>query len=131
MPDHAEPAILPEPSQAVTELPGSLRIVALLALTGHDRREICHLLRIQDEALRQRLCALRRRLGEVEAGEPVADFVRLDAGLAIGTLRRALLPAVRLGGASFGSYDPDGHLFTVRISGRGPHKMPGGGNRAL
>src|SRR5690554_2989683 len=38
----------------------SFRIVALLALTGHGRAEIRHLLRISDEALRQRIAGLRR-----------------------------------------------------------------------
>lgn len=131
VPDHAEPAVLPEPWRAVTALPRGLRIVALLILTGHNRGEICHLLRIADETLRQRLCALRRKLGEIEAGEPLAEFAWLNESLATGVLRRALLPVVRLGEASFGSHDPDGHLFTVKISGSGPHKMPGGGNRAL
>jgi DNA-directed RNA polymerase specialized sigma24 family protein len=128
VPDHAEPAALPEPWRAVTVLPGGLRIVALLILTGHNRAEICHLLRITDETLRQRVCALKRKLGGAQAGEPLAEFTKLDGGLAAGALRRALLPVVRLGGASFGSYDPDGHLFAVKIVGRAPHKTPAGGN---
>lgn len=131
VPDQTGPAALPEPWKAVTALPRGLRIVALLILTGHNRAEICHLLRIADETLRQRLCALRRKLGEGEGGEPLTEFVRLNESLAAGALRRVLLPAVRQSGASFGSYDPDGHLFTVKISGHGAHKMPGGGNQAL
>jgi len=128
VPDHAEPVALPEPWISVAALPKSLRIVALLILTGHNRAEICHLLRIADETLRQRLCALRRKLGGVRAGEPLAEFTMLTGGLAAGALRRALLPVVKMGGASFGSYDPDGHLFAVKIVGRTAHKTPDGGN---
>lgn len=128
VPDHSEPPSLPEPWKAVAALPRGLRIVALLILTGHNRVEICHLLRIPDETLRQRLSALRRKLDAAQAGEPLADFARLDGGLSAGALRRALLPAVRLGGASFASYDPDGHLFAVKIVGQRPHKMPDDGN---
>jgi DNA-directed RNA polymerase specialized sigma24 family protein len=128
MPDHIEPPSLPEPWKAVAALPRGLRIVALLILTGHNRVEICHLLRIPDETLRQRLSSLRRKLGTAQAGEPLADFTRLEGGLSAGALRRALLPAVKLGGACFASYDPDGHLFAVKIVGRNPHKMTDDGN---
>lgn len=126
--DHAEPVALSEPWTSVSALPKSLRIVALLVITGHNRAEIRHLLCITDETLRQRVCALRRKLGEAQAGQPLAEFTKLDGGLAAGALRRALLPVVKLGGASFGSYDPDGHLFAVKIVGPAPHKPPDGGN---
>lgn len=128
VPDLAEPVALPEPWTSVSALPKSLRIVALLVLTGHNRAEICHLLRITDETLRQRVCALRRKLSAAPTGESPAEFTKLDGGLAAGALRRALLPVVKRGGASFGSYDPDGHLFAVKIVGRAPHKTPDGGN---
>lgn len=128
VPDHVEPAPLPEPWKAVAALPRGLRIVALLILTGHNRVEICHLLRIPDETLRQRLSALRRKLDAAPAGEPLADFARLDGGLSAGALRRSLLPVVRLGGASFASHDPDGHLFAVKIVRQRPHKLADGGN---
>ena len=128
--DHAEPVTLPEPWTSVAALPKSLRIVALLVLTGHNRAEICHLLRIADETLRQRVCALKRKLGAASGEEPLAEFAGLDGGLAAGALRRALLPVVKLGGAAFGSHDPDGHLFAVKIVGPAPHKIPDGGNQA-
>lgn len=127
-PDVAPAEDLPEPWKAVAALPRGQRIVAFLILTGHNRAEICHLLRIPDETLRQRLTALKRRLARMEPGAPVAEFTRLNGGLAAGALRRALLPAMQRGLASFGSYDPDGHLFTVKIVNDAPHKMPGGGN---
>ncbi len=47
----------PVVAELVTGLPQSLRVVALLALTGHSRREIAYLLGINDTALRQRLTA--------------------------------------------------------------------------
>lgn len=100
---------------------------ALLRLARH-RAEICHLLRIADETLRQRLTALKRKLARMETIEPLAEFSQLSAALASGALRRALLPATRLSRAAFGSYDPDGHLFIVKIIGDGPHKPPGRGN---
>lgn len=128
LPDRAEAPLLAEPWKTVAGLPKGLRIVALLILTGHNRAEICHLLRIADETLRQRLSVLKRKLGQAEAGEPSAEFTQLNGGLAVGALRRALLPAIRHGETSFGSYDPDGHLFIVKIIGVGPHKSPGRGN---
>lgn len=129
VPDHQEAARLHEPWKAVADLPRGQRIVALLILTGHNRAEICHLLRIPDEALRQRLSALKRKLGQAEAGEPLAEFTQLNGNLAAGALRRALLPVMRRGEASFGSYDPDGHLFAVKIIKTPPHKAPGRGNQ--
>lgn len=127
-PDFQEAAPLPAQWKAVAALPSGQRVVALLILTGHNRAEICHLLRITDEVLRQRLSALKRKLGQAEAGEPLAEFTRLNGNLAAGALRRALLPVMQRSAASFGSYDPDGHLFAVKIIRTPPHKMPGRGN---
>lgn len=126
--DVAPAEALPEPWKAVATLPRGQRIVAVLILTGHNRAEICHLLRIPDETLRQRLTALKRTLAALEPGEPVVEFTRLNGGLAAGALRRALLPAMQRGVATFGSYDPDGHLFAVKIVKDPPHKLHGGGN---
>ncbi|QIG47977.1 hypothetical protein G5V57_09755 [Nordella sp. HKS 07] len=128
VPDVAQADALPEPWKAVAALPRGQRIVALLILTGHTRAEICHLLRIADETLRQRLAALKRKLAEIGPREPLVEFTRLNGGLAAGALRRAHLPAIQRGQASFGSYDPDGHLFTVKIVKDRPHKSRGSGN---
>lgn len=114
---------LPPPWPVIAALAPALRIVALLILTGHNRAEIAHLLRLSDEALRQRISALRRKL---KTEKPVLEFTGLAGGLAFGALRQALLPATRA--AHLGSHDPDGHLFTVKIIGTGPHKNPGRGN---
>ncbi|MGE0240097.1 MAG: RNA polymerase sigma factor [Parvibaculaceae bacterium] len=117
-----------EPWPAVAGLPSALRIVALLILTGHNRAEIAHLLRIPDTTLRQRLSALRRKLAEAGTDRPSAEFAGLGGPLAFGALRRALLPVLREGDAHLGSHDPDGHLFIVKIAESGAHKNPGRGN---
>ena len=84
-------------------LPLSLRRVAQLALSGHDRREIAWLLGLRDDTLRQRISALRQRLSSLE--RDLVGFA-LDAGptaspseenplpWTIDLLRRALLPVV-------------------------------------
>jgi RNA polymerase sigma-70 factor (ECF subfamily) len=89
-------------------LPPSLRPVAELALSGHDRREIAWLLGITDVTLRQRIAALRRRI-------PTETPVRAhedDLALPLGLIRRALLPVV-LAQAGTGAHDPDGHLLVL------------------
>lgn len=97
----------------VAKLPRGLRIVALLALSGHDRREISYLLDIPDTALRQRIHALRRRLG----GAGVPDGLPgLGSDLAYGRIRQALRPPLHRHSGVFASHDPDGHLFVVRRS---------------
>jgi DNA-directed RNA polymerase specialized sigma24 family protein len=123
-----ENAGLPPPWPAIAGLSSALRIVALLILTGHNRAEICHLLRISDETLRQRLAALRRRLQTQEPEGPLAEFTGLAEGFAFGSVRRALLPAMRDGKAHLGSHDPDGHLFIARIASDGAHKKRLHGN---
>jgi DNA-directed RNA polymerase specialized sigma24 family protein len=111
-------------------LPLSLRRVAQLALSGHDRQEIAWLLGLRDEALRQRISALRRRLSDLD--RDVVGFA-LDAGRVapndgcatprwtVDLLRRALLPVARLSRGA-GVSDPDGHLMV--LSAPGPGKIP-------
>lgn len=94
-------------------LPPALKSVAALALSGHDRREIAYLLRLDDVTLRQRISTLGKRLRaaglELPQGTP-----GLGLSLAYGRIRDALLPALLREGGVFASHDPDGHLFIVR-----------------
>ena len=97
------------------DLPPALKIVAALALSGHSRREVGYLLRLNDTALRQRVSALKRRLAArglaMPAGTP---GLRLD--LSYGRIRDALLPKLVNEGGLFASHDPDGHLFIIRLA---------------
>src|SRR5437868_11204223 len=90
LPDRAEAPLLAEPWKTVAGLPKGLRIVALLILTGHNRAEICNLLRIADETLRQRLSVLKRKLGQAEAGEPFAEFTQMKGGFAVVAMWRGV-----------------------------------------
>ena len=92
----------------IQALPPSLRRVAELALSGLDREEIAWVLGVSDVTLRQRISALRKRLGEI--GEAPAAAPALD--LPLGLIRRALLPVVRVTDAP-GTHDPDGHLLVL------------------
>jgi DNA-directed RNA polymerase specialized sigma24 family protein len=90
------------------DLPPALRLTALLAVSGHTRREIGWLLNLSDTALRQRISQLKRALADAPA--PDAS----PAGsLAFGRIRRALLGPARRENAFLASHDPDGHLFVV------------------
>jgi RNA polymerase sigma-70 factor (ECF subfamily) len=95
-------------------LPPSLRPVAELALSGHNRREIAWLLRLTDGTLRQRIAALRRRIPAASAVRPSEEDAALI--LPLGLIRRALLPVV-VAQKGTGAYDPDGHLLV--LAGRG------------
>lgn len=125
----AETGAQSDPSQraAIGQLPRSLRIVLLLALSGHTRGEIRHLLGLSDPALRQRVSQLRRRWAQlVTAGEAELAIQHPACGpLAFGAVRSALLPMVRRVGPHLASHDPDGHLFAV-----GAHKTGTVGNSA-
>lgn len=98
----------------------ALRVVALLALAGHDRREVAWLLGLSDTALRRRIADLRKRLAarDLDRDGGVAD------ALPLGLIRRALLPVVAATRAA-GVHDPDGHLILVQ---RGAHVPGSGGN---
>jgi len=95
----------------LADLPPSLRLTALLALSGHTRREIGWLLNLSDTALRQRISQLKRALATVPT--PSADPT---GPLAFGRIRRALLGPARRENAILASHDPDGHLFVVSRS---------------
>lgn len=100
-------------------LPSSLREVALLALSGHNRAEVAWILDLSDTALRKRISDLRKRLAsfEVELSQyPVSG--RAGTGLLFGVIRRALLPVV-VASRSIGSHDPDGHLILFSGGRRG------------
>jgi RNA polymerase sigma-70 factor (ECF subfamily) len=93
------------------DLPPSLRLTALLALSGHTRQEIGWLLNLSDTALRQRISQLKRALANAPtpSGDPSGE-------LAFGRIRRALLAPARRKNAFLASHDPDGHLFVVSRS---------------
>lgn len=117
-------------SDLLATLPPALKSVAALALSGHSRREIAYLLRLDDTALRQRISSLGKRVRAL--GLPIPETtpgLRLE--LAYGRIRDALLPALLREGGIFATHDPDGHLMIFR---RRPapdaHKSPVGGNIA-
>jgi RNA polymerase sigma-70 factor (ECF subfamily) len=107
----------------ISQLPPSLRQVALLALSGHDRREISWLLNVSEAAMRQRIAMLRRKLQQLET--PGAQGPSADRALPLGLIRRALLPVV-VASQSAGAHDPDGHLLV--LSRKDAHVLPIGGN---
>lgn len=118
-PPEAEPNTVPH--DFVVSLPVGLRLVLQLSLSGHGRDEIRYLLRLSDEALRQRLTQLRLRVRA--AGLSLPD-TGPAGGLHFGRIRQALRPVVRQAGEGFGSHDPDGHLFIIGV----PHKTAVGGH---
>jgi RNA polymerase sigma-70 factor (ECF subfamily) len=112
--DGAAEAVAPiEPILA--GLSPALRAVALLALTGHNRREIAYLLRLDDAALRRRIADLKAKLSEAGVELP-PGMPGLNLDLSYGRIRDALLPQLLRQGGVFASHDPDGHLFVVRRS---------------
>jgi RNA polymerase sigma-70 factor (ECF subfamily) len=102
-------------SRLVDDLPSALKAVAALALSGHSRRDIAYLLRISDDALRQRILALKRQLARRGVAMPEA-CAGLKLDLAYGRIRQALLPGFQRHLGAFASHDPDGHLFYVKRS---------------
>lgn len=105
----------PSAADILTGLPPSLKSVAALALAGQTRREIAYLLRLSDTALRQRLTALRRTLGERGMAMP-DGLPGLGGTLDYGRIRDALLPMLLREGGMIAAHDPDGHLFVIRGS---------------
>ncbi|MEI2300006.1 RNA polymerase sigma factor [Ensifer sp. MJa1] len=118
-----------DPLRFAATLTPSLRIVMLLAIAGHNRIEIRHLLKISDEALRQRILVLRRAWRDAGYSEPGLELTGLRYPLESGRIRQALLPVTRHGRAAFASHDPDGHLFAVSFSSRASHETTTGGNK--
>ncbi|MDZ5697060.1 RNA polymerase sigma factor [Chelativorans sp. M5D2P16] len=96
-------------------LPKSLKAVAALTLSGHNRREIAYLLGLSDTALRQRIVALKRKVVQAGLALP-SDLPGLGLDIAYGRVRDTLLPALLRHGGVFASHDPDGHIFLVRRS---------------
>lgn len=123
--DGSEPETSSAEESVLPALPQALRVVALLALTGHSRREIGYLLNLTDTALRQRVVALKRKLRQAGLGTP-SEFTGLNLDLAYGRIRDALLPQLLRQGGLFASHDPDGHLFVVRA-----HRTSDGGNQDM
>ncbi len=99
------------PAATLPKLSPSLRLTALLALSGHTRQEIGWLLNLSDTALRQRISQLKRALDNAPAPDAAPT-----GPLAFGRIRRALLGPARRENAFLASHDPDGHLFVVSRS---------------
>ena len=99
------------PAATLPNLSPSLRLTALLALSGHTRQEIGWLLNLSDTALRQRISQLKRALDNAPAPDAAPT-----GPLAFGRIRRALLGPARRENAFLASHDPDGHLFVVSRS---------------
>ncbi len=114
---------------ALDTLPPSLRQVAMLALSGHERREIAWLLDLTDTALRKRISTLRKHLSA--RGSPHAlrhAEASVNDHLPLGLIRRALLPVV-VATDSAGTHDPDGHLLVFgRAAGPDAHISRARGN---
>jgi len=110
----------PETVEAPTDLPPlppSLSRVARLALAGCTRAELAWILDLRDDTLRQRIHALRRRVGPeptlATADRPSGDGARRPA-LRAAALRRACLA----------SHDPDGHGVLIDCSRIGGPRQP-------
>jgi hypothetical protein len=112
----------------VERLPPKLRTTVLLVLTGHSKREILWLLRINEPALRQRIADIRRRW-RAEDGGSLDGVSALSGPLNFGFIRRALLQPARSPGVVLASHDPDGHLFVASTSRKpGPRQLGSGSN---
>ena len=114
----------------VERLPPKLRTTALLVLTGHSKREILWLLRMNEPALRQRIADIRRRW-RAEGGGSLDGIAGLSGPLNFGIIRRALLPPARSPGVVLASHDPDGHLFVASTSRKpGARQLASGSNHS-
>lgn len=114
----------PELASFLDGLPPSLKVIAALALSGHNRREIGFLLGIADTALRQRFAALRRKMKAAGLMSP-SGLPGLSLDMAYGRIRDALLPVLLRHGGLLASHDPDGHLFVIRSSQNAVSRQPG------
>lgn len=97
------------------DMPPSLRLLALLALSGHNRREIAYLLGITDTALRQRIRALKQALAQ-SGVSGFDEFVGLRGDLNYGQIRRFARSYLAAQEGDLATHDPDGHVFVVRRS---------------
>jgi DNA-directed RNA polymerase specialized sigma24 family protein len=111
----------------VERLPPKLRTTVLLVLTGHSKREILWLLRINEPALRQRIADIRRRW-RAEDGGSLDGVSALSGPLNFGIIRRALLQPARSPGVVLASHDPDGHLFVASTSRKPGSRQLGSGS---
>jgi DNA-directed RNA polymerase specialized sigma24 family protein len=118
------------PARFVERLPPKLRTTALLALTGHTKREVLWLLRINEPALRQRIADIRRRW-RVEGGGSLDGVSGLGGQLDFGIIRRALLRPAQRAGVVLASHDPDGHLFVVSTSRKPGARQPCSGSNLM
>ncbi|MBS7458651.1 RNA polymerase sigma factor [Coralloluteibacterium stylophorae] len=108
----------PEPRFAkpfLASLPRALRQLAVLVLAGLDRREIAHLLALNDAALRQRIHALHRAVARAGAAARADPDAMPPAQIpASGPLRRVLRTLLaRLPDAHMATHDPDGHPLLI------------------
>jgi len=118
------------PAWFVQQLPPKLRTTALLALTGHSKREILWLLRLNEPALRQRIGDIRRRW-RAGGGGALDGVSWLSGPLDFGIIRRALLRPTQSPGVVLASHDPDGHLFVVGTSRKpGARQLDSGSNHS-
>jgi RNA polymerase sigma factor (sigma-70 family) len=105
-------------SAVVDRLPRAARAVAVLAIAGLDRREIAHILQINDAALRQRLATIRKEWSRLDPAERPSELPRLRSTLRtrleLGAIRKALLRILQSRGR-FGTHDPDGHLMVLDV----------------
>lgn len=106
-----------QPHDFIGTLAPALRITALLALSGHTRREIAWLLGLNDAALRQRISEIRRRWRRVD-GAGFGEIPGLGTTLSYGRMRQSMVgvmrqPRVASAEQKLASHDPDGHIFTV------------------
>lgn len=109
----SEPKVWSWAPQFLSTLPPSLRQVALMVGADLQRAEIAAALGISDQALRQRLSALRVRLRAFESDARVGAR-KGPADLPVGALRRALVRlSRRTPGFLLGTHDPDGHLIAL------------------
>lgn len=112
--DAAGPAGAESVADILCGLPRALRVVAALALSGHNRREIAYLLGLGDAALRQRVHALKKALARRGVAMP-EGLPGLGLDLAYGQIRQGLAPYLAREG-TFATHDPDGHFFVIRRS---------------
>lgn len=113
-------------SELLEMLSPANRTVAILALHGLGRKEICTVLNITNTAFRQRLTSIRRVIGPLpdelqQEAVAMAYASRQSRGneegrdLPLGLLRRALMHQLNTlnnkGIRGIGTYDPSGHLI--------------------